>query len=62
MPRSRETELRRLLFDIDKRLLELVTTPQPLDRDRLHHIAACETSRQAVQRLLAKAEAVSAVP
>jgi len=56
MPRSREAELRRLLFDLDERLLKLVTAPEPMDPERLRHIAACETSRQAVQRLLTQAE------
>ncbi|HEX5263427.1 MAG TPA: hypothetical protein VFW13_07870 [Phenylobacterium sp.] len=60
MVRSREAELRRLLCDLDKRLLQLVTSPEPLDQERVHHIALCETSRQAVQRLLTEAEGVAA--
>jgi hypothetical protein len=54
-PLSREAALRRLLIDLDKHLLDLVTSPDPLDLDRMHHIAVCETSRQAVLRLLDEA-------
>ena len=57
MRRSRKAELRGLFIDLDRRLLELATCAEPLDPDRPRHIAACETSRNAVKRLLAKAQA-----
>lgn len=50
------TPLREMLENIDARLLDLLTSPHPLDEAQLQKVAMLERARGAAHRLLAAIE------